>query len=132
MQGMRTATISRREEMRVYPRQPFNCSVCGHVVKSASTIQAASNSDSRICERCWRLAHDLFRVGPCTVCGQVRLCWDAGGGALVCIDHIGELPPLERVGKCDGCGAVCVLQPADQKRGRFLCVDCEEREECEA
>ena len=132
MQGMRTATMSKCEEMRVYPRQPFRCSLCGQVVKSASTIQGMCHGDGRICERCWLLARDLFRIGPCAVCGEVGACWDAGDGRLVCVYHIGELPPLERVGKCESCGQVGVLQPADAARSRFLCLECDEHEECEA
>ena len=103
--------------------EPEQCEFCG----SRHDLRLTNNH--RICEQCWRAAKDLFRIGPCCVCGQVLMCWEVVGGKLACLEHCDQVVVLQKYGRCE-CGRLAHLQKADRIGRRYLCVHCQNDEEC--
>jgi len=107
-----------------HPRLPrlgeHPCSICGHRLD----VDLVINDGTYICRRCRMAAGPLFREAACAVCGYVRMCWRAGSGRHVCMEHMDELPPLEKYGRCTECNRLAHVQMADAAGKRYLCIDC--------
>lgn len=123
----RTATIRERPGISpsaisklAYAEQ---CEFCG------GHFDLLTANNHLICDRCWRAAKDVFRVGPCCICGEVRMCWEAVEGKLVCLDHCDQVVVLQKYGRCN-CGRLDVLQLADRIGRRYLCLRCQQGEDC--
>lgn len=117
---MRTATARTQSDGS---RQALRaCRFCG-------APGASHQFGYQMCDTCSKLGRGVFRRGRCHACGETAMCFDAGGGAYVCGRCYCEHPPLDKIGHCNECGRVAVLQIADRARTRYLCLACQRAEE---
>ena len=111
-----------------HERMPTLCRICSAKISVREREEEWPElRDGSLCDLCYRGARDVFRDGPCHLCGRQAMCKAVVGG-LVCVQCYAGQPALERYDRCV-CGRLDVLQIADRIGRRYLCVRCSENEE---